>query len=163
MIYLQNFDEIAAELTDMILDLEVSQNDYDTYVYLYIDEDGKGELTDRLYPVREDDGYILVYLDHSHTGSTFWDLIGLWSEDEICEEFGKSSQEVYQEIASETGEDIADLDRHDLQDYIEECDDYYDKVVEAVKNEIDKFVEDEAYDSLIDALKQKDILIGEEK
>lgn len=68
-IIISNYDQILEELTNLLIDFDLDQNEYQTDVYLYIGEDGKARL-DTFINVGGDswlnDDHITIYCDRPH-------------------------------------------------------------------------------------------------
>ena len=159
---IKNFDELLEQLTEMLIEFDCQLNQYDTDVYMYYDADTQTATLDTFVNVGGsswlDDDHITIYTDKQHGGCEFWDSMGGWSEDEICEEFGMTTEELEKEIRkAQDLDDDDEVSRHDMQDYIESKDEYMDKIVESYKSRVREFYSDyksTAYDALKDAEKE---------
>ena len=142
-----NKDEIVKELAEKLLQFDYELRDYHTDVYMYIDEDThEARLEDFQNPGGrswKNDNHIHIYTDEPHTGFLIWDSMGAWSDDEICEEFGKTGDEVRAEMrkAQELDEDD-EITRRDMEQYIEEKEEYMDAINASYKERLRAFYSD---------------------
>ena len=159
---LKNFDELLEQLTEMLIEFDCQLNQYNTDVYMYYDADTHTATLDTFVNVGGsswiDDNHITIYTDKQHTVEEIWDSMGGLSEDEICEEFGMTAEELEKEIRKvQDLDDDDEVSRHDMKDYIESKDEYMDKIVESYEARLREFYSDyesTAYNALKEAEKE---------
>ena len=135
---LTNYEEIITQLANYIIQFEKDLKDYQTDVYLYIDENGKGELD--LFPNpggrswRNDKHYV-VYSDPPHNNDPlyFYDSVAQLA-DQLKIPFKQLEEETrqYLDLDPEDGVDFSDaieLIRHN--------DTYKDKIIEGYEKAIE--------------------------
>lgn len=141
--YINNYDEVVDELSEIMRDFDKARNQYHTDVYIYFDDNMNGTL-DTFTNVGgnswlDDDHYVL-YTDKPHYDddnfSTFQtipdlaDALGM-SEDELIEQAYMASG------LAEDGYDISDVDYSDVQEYIKNNDELSDRLTDAYCDYID--------------------------
>lgn len=126
---LANFDEIRDEFIEMLISFAKEARQYQTDVYLYVDE---ATNTGELYEFTNvggnswlDDDHYVLYRDKQHNENVFdWynDI------DELAYVIGISEEQLIAETADFVELDIDDVDYNDVIYYIRHKDEYLDAV-----------------------------------
>ena len=154
--YINNYDEVVDELSEIMRDFDKERNNYQTDVYIYFDDSMNGTL-DTFTNVGgnswlDDDHYVL-YSDKPHYDddnfSAFQTIQDLayaldMSEDELIEQAYMASD------LAEDGYDLSDVDYSDVREYIKHNDELSDRLTDAYCGLID----DEFYGDYIQAAQQ---------
>ena len=117
---LRNADELRKEFIEILKQFDKDMNEYQTDVYLYVDDDGNGSL--HLFvnvggnSWLNDDHYVL-YIDHQHNESILDFFV---SEEDIAECIGISLDALKAEAADSLDCDPEDIDCYLLSRYAEE-------------------------------------------
>lgn len=146
-IYLKNYEHVANELADMLLQLDIAaaagdHEDHD--IYLYVDADGNGKLDDYLNvggSSWRDDDHITLYT-HRGQYTDMWEVLHVGAEDfaEVARICGTTPEALKDRVIKQYGldadyEDPDDLDdaaAGSLMDYIRACPDAEDLATRAL-------------------------------
>lgn len=157
---LKNADALRDEFVDMLMDFDKRPNEYQTDVYLYVNEDGTGELYE--FPNVGgnswlDDDHYTLYSDKQH----YEDVLD-WYQDEyeIAEALGKTEDELKEEalVALDLQDDysIDEIGYKEVIEYVKTNEEYMDLLFDAYDDVIDGMLseyEDKA-DEIIDYFNQ---------
>jgi len=151
---LKNADELFDEIIEKLKQFDKDQNQYDTDVYLYVNDDMTGYLEDFVNvggnSWLDDDHYTLWTDKQRYTDwSDFWQ-----TEGEIADALDMTLDELCQEVAdylnriTKSSDYVADdVDYHDIYDYInDERDDYKDTLIDIEQDYYDTELESEYRD-----------------
>lgn len=140
---LKNKEKVLAELIEQIKEFTISHNEYQTDVYLYIDEDGNGTI-DTFTNVGANswlnDDHFTIYCDREHHDSMMDELINgtsyRWLIEELEASFSDLSgieKEVFDALTEDLDEDdlkdiesIDDLEVYEVEQYL--MDHYSDEI-----------------------------------
>lgn len=109
---IRNYEEIKAQLEEMLLAFDIECNNYQTDVYLYIDEDGTGRLEQFVNVGGNswlDDDHYLIHKDRQRNGERLTDH---YTTQELARVLGMTEEEL--EKAAEDWEEGASV-----ADYVE--------------------------------------------
>lgn len=152
MMYIKNLDEIIDNLADLLYQFDVNLNEYQTDVYLYLDEDGNGRLEEFVNVGGNswlNDDHRTIYTDKEHNNTVFdsFDNLG-----DLFDAIEISRDEITKRVMESTGLDEDELEYWDFVSYIREDDELYSRLVEAYKGYLKDQVDyrDYAIDVLTD-------------
>lgn len=135
---IKNYDEIANELAKLFVQFEKDMNEFQTNVYLYVDENTKTASLDIVANVdgnpRLGDDYVTMYRDEKHDESIYdyFDSIA-----DIAEALDMSVEELVQAVKDDIhskGYEITDdveIEPHDVEEYLSYRSDLYEKLYDA--------------------------------
>ena len=149
--YINNYDEVVEELSEIMRNFDKERNPYHTDVYIYFDDSMNGTL-DTFTNVGNnswlDDDHYVLYTDNPHydddnfsafqTIQDLADALGM-SEDELIEQAYMASD------LAEDGYDISDVDYSDVREYIKHNDELSDRLTDAYCD----YIDDSFYDDYI--------------
>ncbi len=139
---LRNADELRDEFIEILKQFDKDLNEYQTDVYLYVDENNNGEWYLFVNVGGNswlDDDHITVYSDKPHYNDIFdyfdderyiADVLGMSLSDLIAEVYASVDQDWY---------DIDDIGYGEIIDYIKSNDVYFDKL----QDEYNRVIDDE--------------------
>lgn len=157
---LKNADALRDEFVDMLMNFDKRPNEYQTDVYLYVNEDDTGELYEFINVGGNswlDDDHYTLYSDKQH----YEDVLD-WYQDEyeIADALGKTEDELKEEalVALDLQDDysIDEIGYTDVMKYVETNEEYMDILYDAYDDVIDGMrseYEDKA-DDIIDYFNQ---------
>ncbi len=131
-----NRDEVVEQLAEMMIQFDKDANSYQTDVYLYVDEKGKGNL-DTFVNVGGNswlnDDHYTVYTDKEHTDS-YLDT-HYQDENDIADVIGVSLDQLHKETKEYYHYDEKDIDDDkcvptysEIRKYVSDKEDYCDKL-----------------------------------
>lgn len=120
---INNYDEVVNELVDIMVDADVDCNNYQTDIYMYVDEEGKASL----YPFENvsghgwlDDDHITVWIDKQHYDNYIFDYYSETTPAEFAEIVGASEDEIIALVkANKDEDDDEDITATDILDALE--------------------------------------------
>jgi hypothetical protein len=157
---LKNADALRDEFVDMLMNFDKRLNEYQTDVYLYVNEDGTGELYEFTNVGGNswlDDDHYTLYSDKQH----YEDVLD-WYQDEyeIAEALGKTEDELKEEalVALDLQDDywIDEIGYKEVKEYVETNEEYMDILYDVYDDAIDDMWSDyeEKADAIIDYFNQ---------
>ena len=172
MMYLKNKEAVLEALIEQIKEFEISLNEYQTDVYLYIDDDGNGTI-DTFTNVGGNswlnDDHFTIYRDREHHNTMMDELINgtsyRWLIEELEAAFSNLSgieKEVFDALTEDLDEDelediesIDDLEAYEVEQYLmdhysDEIEKYYRESF--VPDSCMDYIGDTAYNALDDFL-----------
>ena len=159
---LKNADALRDEFVDMLINFDKRPNEYQTDVYLYVNEDGTGELYE--FPNVGgnswlDDDHYTLYSDKQHYEGS--DIFDFFNEDYlIAGALGKDVDELKEEalVALDMQDDywIDEIGFSEIKEYVESQEEYMDILYDAYDDTIDDMYPDyaEKADDIIDYFNQ---------
>lgn len=154
---LRNADRLRDELIEILKQFDKDLNEYQTDVYLYVDENNEGEwylFTNVGGNSWLNDDHITMYSDKPHYNDIF-DYFD--TEEYIADVLGMSLADLVAEVYETVDKDwydIEDIGYTEIVDYIKENDDYLDRL----QDEYNRVIDDEFNSEY--AEKADDILYG---
>ena len=122
-----NRDEVVEDLGKILARLDIERPEYQVDVYLYIDEDGKGEL-DEFVNVGGNSWLADDHITVARIGQCYDSIEELYdSIEELCDAAGIDAGETLRLIAESKDWGVEDVDYDTVQRYIE--DNYHDEIV----------------------------------
>lgn len=139
---IRNREAIIEQLAEMLIQFDKDCNTYQTDVYLYYDEENQTAKLDTFVNVGGNswlnDDHYTIYLDREHYDDGIFSWIQ--SKEEFAEILDISEERLKQEIYSyfDIGED-EELKYCDYREYIQNNDEYMEKLQEAYNDSIEDY------------------------
>lgn len=156
---IQNYDEVAQQITDLLVDWAKECADYERDIYLYYDEETQlGEIDYHIGSGWLDDDHYTIY---SRIGEPcyIWDAFSDYTSSDIANILNIPLEQL--EVETQDYFDMGigeEPDFWSIRDYVETRDDYMELLWEAygdIVEENHEFYEDEAYRILDNFLKEQ--------
>lgn len=147
-----NRDEIVEQLAELLMQFDKDLNDYQTDVYMYIDEETGMATLDTFVNIGgnswRDDDHQTIYTDREHFDSMY---------DWFCNDgdFAEFLNMDYDVLKNEVAKYLAEIDEidedevedyepdwHEIREYIETREDYVEKLTECYYNSIEEMHSD---------------------
>ena len=146
---IENLDEIRNELVKILISADEERRRYQVDVYLYIDSDGNGELSEYVNVGGNswlDDDHITLY----RIKQSYDDVEDLYTSiEEICDAAGIPVDETVSRIAAEKDCDADEVGYFDVRDYV--ASNYHDAILADYRAWRDDSVYRDQADAIIEA------------
>ena len=155
---IKNYDEVAQQITDLLVDWAKECADYERSIYLYYDEETQlGEIDYHIGSGWLDDDHYTIY---SHVGEpcSVWDTFEYCDAKYFADILGLTLSQLMLETNMYLDESDGDPDIYAIQDYIESREDYMNLIWSEHKYLIEEdiqFYEERAYDILDTFLREQ--------